>query len=452
MAQYTRTTTVDASPSADTVKQAVLDVDTDLTGIVTAYNVHDTSTTAVHGLGSGTVCGTTNTQTLTNKTLSSPTLTGTVTASGATISAPTLTGTILASGATFVSPTITNATIQSSTFNGLNHTAATTGFTIAGGTTSKTLTVPLDASVSGTNTGDQNTELVRNLKPVVNVAVNKLDIFSKSGGAAPDATNIITVAIPDGNGYTFRSRAAAYLSGTGQIIMADAANYWSKGSLDGEIKTAYVYAIWDGTGIVWALGGYSGFTMVPTTTTATDDDYFLLEASSTYTRDNAHYCVAVAKIRYQYDTADTPDHTVQATVLNAPQVIWNPKSDYGYSKTLATTNTSAGNISDYSAISVVVKQSGRYRAGYNCAGIGANINGRIKSGSATYGSAVQKTWGKTSGPTQSNQAVSGSVTVYLNSGDTIHYGAAVEDTAGNRVLYGDDLIVGTNLLWFTRED
>jgi hypothetical protein len=41
------------------------------------------------------------------------------------------------------------------TYNGLTLTAAAVGFTIAGGTTSKTLTVPLDASVSGTNTGDQ---------------------------------------------------------------------------------------------------------------------------------------------------------------------------------------------------------------------------------------------------------------------------------------------------------
>lgn len=100
MATYTRTTSVDASPSGDTVKQAVVDVDTDLTGIVTAYNTHDTATTGVHGLGSGTVCGTTNTQSLTNKTL-----------------------------------------------NGLTHTAATTGFTIAGGTASKTLTVIGDVSV-----------------------------------------------------------------------------------------------------------------------------------------------------------------------------------------------------------------------------------------------------------------------------------------------------------------
>jgi len=42
------------------------------------------------------------------------------------------------------------------TYNGLTLTAAATGFTVAGGTTSKTLTVPLDASVSGINTGDNS--------------------------------------------------------------------------------------------------------------------------------------------------------------------------------------------------------------------------------------------------------------------------------------------------------
>ena len=42
------------------------------------------------------------------------------------------------------------------TYNGLTLTSAATGFTVAGGTTSKTLTVPLDASVSGINTGDNS--------------------------------------------------------------------------------------------------------------------------------------------------------------------------------------------------------------------------------------------------------------------------------------------------------
>lgn len=46
--------------------------------------------------------------------------------------------------------------LSATKFNALTLTAIATGFTIAGGTTSKTLTVPLDASVSGTNTGDQS--------------------------------------------------------------------------------------------------------------------------------------------------------------------------------------------------------------------------------------------------------------------------------------------------------
>lgn len=41
------------------------------------------------------------------------------------------------------------------TYNGLTLTSLATGFSVAGGTSSKTLTVPNTASVSGTNTGDQ---------------------------------------------------------------------------------------------------------------------------------------------------------------------------------------------------------------------------------------------------------------------------------------------------------
>lgn len=46
--------------------------------------------------------------------------------------------------------------IIATSINKLTLTALATGFSIAGGTTSKTLTVPLNASVSGTNTGDQD--------------------------------------------------------------------------------------------------------------------------------------------------------------------------------------------------------------------------------------------------------------------------------------------------------
>lgn len=59
--------------------------------------------------------------------------------------------------------TLVNADIPSAlsgkTYNGLTATALATGFSIAGGTTSKVLTVPLDATISGTNTGDQTITL-----------------------------------------------------------------------------------------------------------------------------------------------------------------------------------------------------------------------------------------------------------------------------------------------------
>jgi hypothetical protein len=48
------------------------------------------------------------------------------------------------------------AAVNATALNELTMTKQTTGFTIAGGTTSKTLTVSGDASVSGTNTGDQD--------------------------------------------------------------------------------------------------------------------------------------------------------------------------------------------------------------------------------------------------------------------------------------------------------
>lgn len=48
------------------------------------------------------------------------------------------------------------AGVNATAINELTLTKQTTGFTMAGGTTSKTLTVAGDASVSGTNTGDQD--------------------------------------------------------------------------------------------------------------------------------------------------------------------------------------------------------------------------------------------------------------------------------------------------------
>jgi len=292
---------------------------------------------------------------------------------------------------------------------------------------------------------------VYNLKLVVNAAVNKLDVFTRTGGAVPDANNVITVAIPDGNGNVARTRAAAYLSGTSQFIMADAANYWSKGSLDAEIKTAYVYAIWDANGgIVWALGGYAGFTRVPASTTATDDDFFLLEASSTYTKVITDYCVCVGKIRYEYDTADTPDHTIQATVLDAPQIMWNPKSDYSKTITNEVDVTSGSDIAEFSYLSTVVKQPGKYFIALQVQSYIANVYAfaglKLRCGSATYGSATQRglgaqaglpIYGGTSG--QINLVIS--AVTYLNAGDTIHLGASCTAIGGSGNRYIDEGVI-----------
>ena len=302
-------------------------------------------------------------------------------------------------------------------------------------------------------------DLVGNLKLVVNATVNKLDIFTKTGGAVPDATDYFTVDIPDGNGYTARTRKAAYLSGTSQFIMADATNYWSKGDLAAEIKTAYVYAIWDSAGgIVWALGGYSGFTRVPASTIETDDDFFLLEASSTYTKVITDYCVAVAKVRYEYDTGDTPDHTFQATALNAPQVMWNPKSDYGYTKALAAEVVSESNIADYAAVAVVVKQSGNYVINGCMGGRGeatnTNLEFRLKTGDAAYGSATLKFYAPLNLAGTSVDAVlsSGDTYVYLNAGDTIHLGCLVFAGGATRTLRGGASFPNTTSLSFKRAD
>jgi len=57
------------------------------------------------------------------------------------------------------------------------------GFTLAGGTTSKTLTVALDANVSGTNTGDQSSIVgITGTLAQFNTAITDADIMPTSGG------------------------------------------------------------------------------------------------------------------------------------------------------------------------------------------------------------------------------------------------------------------------------
>lgn len=303
-------------------------------------------------------------------------------------------------------------------------------------------------------------ELVKNLKPVTYASTNILDVFTKSGNAAPNATNIITVAIPDGTGYSWRSRSGAYASGTSQILLVDGTNYWSKGSVNGEIKNAYVYAIWDatGTGLVWAVGGYSGWNRVPSTTATADDDFFLLETSSTYTKSTNDYCVPVARVRYEYDTGDTPDHTIQIGDEDVPQIVWNPKSDYSRLFTMATTITSNGvNIAQASILSGICKQPGRYTINGGdvayCAAGKSSQEIYIKTGNAVYGSAVQRGYSILGIPsTGTDTCPPLIVDVYLRIGDTIHLGATLTGVSGDRIIRGDDFVAGSTYLKFNRID
>jgi hypothetical protein len=134
--------------------------------------VHADKTMYIHGVGSGSIVGTSTTQTLTNKTISGGTIsgaslvncTGTITASTlvnatlsgttvnsgtitggnidrATLSGPTITGTVFATGANFYLGNITGGTISSSAIN---------GGSVASATFSGTITATTATMVSGT--------------------------------------------------------------------------------------------------------------------------------------------------------------------------------------------------------------------------------------------------------------------------------------------------------------
>jgi hypothetical protein len=142
--------------------------------------------------------------------------------------------------------------------------------------------------------------------------VNKMHIRAANTNSTPDSGHPVQFTIPNGNTEVLRERSAAYLSGSWSFTLADGTSYWGRSSSDGSVFDAYVYAIWDGTGIVFALCGTSALSTVQTTATTTNELYFLLEDNSTYSKNAAHYCKCIAKITYEYYTNDTPDYTIDS--------------------------------------------------------------------------------------------------------------------------------------------
>ncbi len=151
---------------------------------------------------------------------------GTVTSVSVT-TANGVSGTV-ATATTTPAITLTLGVITPTSVNGLTLTAQAVGFTISGGTTSKTLTVPLDASVSGTNTGDNvywnlaSTVLSPTTPgnsvgiPINDIKTTVTDGFSLQNNTPSDAVN--TVQMPP----VFSLAGNVWKSGAG------AANYTDK--------------------------------------------------------------------------------------------------------------------------------------------------------------------------------------------------------------------------------
>lgn len=212
-------------------------------------------------------------------------------------------------------------------------------------TTGDSTVIPVtgtDDYLSDTFIHDWNKTEIENIKFDCDDAANIINIKAYSADTAPTAAAPIRIKIPDGETAVLRSRTASYLSGTSMITLADAAGYWGKSSADASAYKGFVYAIWDGTGIVWALGGRSDLTNVSTTTTATDTDYLLLETSSTYTRNAAHFCISVAEFVYEYDTDDTPNYTVDADSF---RLAWGGREPPDASISQVKLKTSTGEVS-----------------------------------------------------------------------------------------------------------
>jgi hypothetical protein len=126
---------------------------------------------------------------------------------------------VMSNSPTLVTPTLGVASATS--VNGLTPTALATGFTLSGGTVSETLTVPSDATVSGTNTGDNavntlysgltsNATHTGDAEGATALTVKKINGVELSGLATGILKNTTTTGVP-----TIAVAGTDYLTPTG---------------------------------------------------------------------------------------------------------------------------------------------------------------------------------------------------------------------------------------------
>lgn len=224
-------------------------VDQNFADLVSAGNTHEAATTGIHGVGGGAIVGTTLTQTLTNKSLTSPQITGagvgkatlqyanSATGRTLTIPDPGAADTIVALAAT---QTLTNKTLGSGTettfpgwFNNIAIVRATT-----------------------TNAGDS-------------IKITSAD------GTAFSATNVGTITLPS----TVTAGLSVKFSITADVTILLTGAHWGIGTT-GDITGALlrVLAINDNGTLRWGvayLGGRN--TILTTDTSATQTDINLPE-------------------------------------------------------------------------------------------------------------------------------------------------------------------------------
>lgn len=146
------------------------------------------------------------------------------------------------------------ASVWAYLINALTLTAQSVGFTISGGTTSKTLTVLLDASVSGTNTGDGATlpavVLIDGATPALDVSLGVLFTLDAAG----DRTIAIPTNAVSGKKIIIRHYANG---GARTLSLNTGANGFSFGSditaltATASGKYDYIGCIWNDTSSKW---------------------------------------------------------------------------------------------------------------------------------------------------------------------------------------------------------
>ena len=228
---------------------------TNFDNVYNAYNAHDTAVTAIHGMGTAVLMGTTLTQTSSNKTEISPTITTAPTAAGATwsdlgtVTSSTHTWIKVNSG-TFVSPTITTSpTAAGATWSDLGTVTSSThtwidinGGTVDGATIDSTTigaTTPSTAVVTTLDTGQGANELYamnQDVETTDAVVFATLDTGQGANELYDMNQNVQTTDSVTFSSMTITAVTRYYSLGATDFVVEDTGNFLTFGNHAEDVK------------------------------------------------------------------------------------------------------------------------------------------------------------------------------------------------------------------------